>query len=500
MKVLINDNYDLAVQIAKKVEEAGGTAYFVGGYVRDKLLGIPNKDIDIEIHNIAPYILEDVLSEFGNIEARTVGNNFGIYNIKGYDLDISLPRKEKATGKGHKDFEIVVDPFLSLEESAKRRDFTINALMEDILTGEIKDYFGGLDDLNKGIIRHIDDKTFIEDSLRVLRACQFAARFNFTIAPETINLCKTMDLSALSKERVAGELTKALIKGETPSIFFDSLYEMEQTDWFKEVYALKGIKQDSEYHPEGDAYNHTMYVLDQASDLFPTGIGNPDRYLPFMLSALCHDFGKVNTTEINNKGRICAINHEITGIPIANDFLNRIYNNKGFTKYVDNMVEYHMKAHSCFNNRSRTRTTNLMFDKLLYPKDFILLVYADSTGHDLDNLDNRQFNMFLNKAMTESGFLTDRYLDYGKRISEPHITADDLIELGLKPLPLFSTILDKAWNMHLKGIKKENVLKQITGELDGEDKMQLCKAVKQSDLQTKHLTVTKNKNIYNKEL
>lgn len=415
-------------------------------------------------------------------------------------MDISLPRKEKATGKGHKDFEIVVDPFLSLEESAKRRDFTINALMEDILTGEIKDYFGGLDDLNKGIIRHIDDKTFIEDSLRVLRACQFAARFNFTIAPETINLCKTMDLSALSKERVAGELTKALIKGETPSIFFDSLYEMEQTDWFKEVYALKGIKQDSEYHPEGDAYNHTMYVLDQASDLFPTGIGNPDRYLPFMLSALCHDFGKVNTTEINNKGRICAINHEITGIPIANDFLNRIYNNKGFTKYVDNMIEYHMKAHSCFNNRSRTRTTNLMFDRLLYPKDFILLVYADSTGHDLNNLDNKQFNMFLGKAMTESGFLTDRYLDYGKRISEPHITADDLIELGLKPSPLFSTILDKAWNMHLKGIKKENVLKQITGELDGEDKMQLCKAVKQSDLQTKHLTVTKNKNIYNKEL
>ena len=494
------NNYVLAVQIAKKVEEAGGTAYFVGGYVRDKLLGIPNKDIDIEIHNIAPYILEDVLSEFGNIEARTVGNNFGIYNIKGYDLDISLPRKEKATGKGHKDFEIVVDPFLSLEESAKRRDFTINALMEDILTGEIKDYFGGLDDLNKGIIRHIDDKTFIEDSLRVLRACQFAARFNFTIAPETINLCKTMDLSALSKERVAGELTKALIKGETPSIFFDSLYEMEQTDWFKEVYALKGIKQDSEYHPEGDAYNHTMYVLDQASDLFPTGIGNSDRYLPFMLSALCHDFGKVNTTEINNKGRICAINHEITGIPIANDFLNRIYNNKGFTKYVDNMIEYHMKAHSCFNNRSRTRTTNLMFDRLLYPKDFILLVYADSTGHDLNNLDNKQFNMFLGKAMMESGFLTDRYFDYGRRISEPHITADDLIELGLKPSPLFSTILDKAWNMHLKGIKKENVLKQITGELDGEDKMQLCKAVKQSDLQTKHLTVTKNKNIYNKEL
>lgn len=475
------DNKNIAEIIAKKVNNIGGTAYFVGGYVRDKLLGIPNKDIDIEIHNIAPYILEDVLSEFGNIEARTVGNNFGIYNIKGYDLDISLPRKEKDTGKGHKDFEIVVDPFLSLEESAKRRDFTINALMEDILTGEIKDYFGGLDDLHNGIIRHINDKTFIEDPLRVLRACQFAARFNFKIASETINLCKTMDLSTLPKERIAGELTKALLKAEKPSVFFDSLYECKQTEWFKEVYALKGIKQDSEYHPEGDVYNHTMSVLDQAGELFPTGIDNPDRYLPFLLSALCHDFGKVNTTKMNSKGRLCALNHEITGIPIANDFLNRIYNNKGFIKYVDNMIEYHMKAHSCFNNRSRAKTTNLMFDKLLYPKDFILLVYADSTGHDLDNLDNKQFNAFLGKAMIESGFLIDRYLDYKKKISEPHIMADDLIELGLKPSPIFREILDKSWNMHLKGVEKDYVLKQVANTLKEKDKEILLTALKNKE-------------------
>ena len=326
-------------------------------------------------------------------------------------------------------------------------------------------------------MRHVDSSTFREDSLRVLRACQFAARFNFKIASETINLCKTMDLSTLPKERIAGELSKALLKAKKPSVFFNSLYECEQTKWFKEVYALKGIKQNSKYHPEGDVYMHTMSVLDQAGELFPTGIDNPDRYLPFMLSALCHDFGKVNTTEINSKGRLCALNHEITGIPIANDFLGRIYNNKGFIKYVNNMIKYHMKAHSCFNNRSRTRTTNLMFDKLLYPKDFILLVYADSTGHDLDNLDNKQFNMFLGKAMMESGFLTDRYLDYGKRISEPHITADDLIELGLKPSPLFKTILDKAWDMHLKGIEKEHVLKQMVNMLTEDDKVELLSAL-----------------------
>lgn len=469
------DNYSMAIQIAKKVKEVGGIAYFVGGYVRDSILDIPNKDIDIEIHGIKPEILKNILSELGDIQ--TIGNAFGIYNLKGYDLDIALPRKERCIGTGHKDFEVYVDPYIGTHAAARRRDFTINALMKNILTGEIVDEFNGLNDLKNHIIRHVDSSTFREDSLRVLRACQFAARFNFKIASETINLCKTMDLSTLPKERIAGELSKALLKAKKPSVFFDSLYECEQTKWFKEVYALKGIKQDSKYHPEGDVYMHTMSVLDQAGELFPTGIDNPDRYLPFMLSALCHDFGKVNTTEINSKGRLCALNHEITGIPIANDFLGRIYNNKGFIKYVDNMIKYHMKAHSCFNNRSKTKTTNLMFDKLLYPKDFILLVYADSTGHDLDSLDNRQFNMFLEKAMTEIGFLTDRYLDYGKRISEPHITADDLIDLGLKPSPLFKIILDKAWNMHLKGVKKEHVLKQMVNMLTEDDKAALLSAL-----------------------
>lgn len=465
------DNYSMAIQIAKKVKEVGGIAYFVGGYVRDSILDIPNKDIDIEIHGIKPEILKNILSELGDIQ--TIGNAFGIYNLKGYDLDIALPRKERCIGTGHKDFEVYVDPYIGTHAAARRRDFTINALMKNILTGEIVDEFNGLNDLKNHIIRHVDSSTFREDSLRVLRACQFAARFNFKIASETINLCKTMDLSTLPKERIAGELSKALLKAKKPSVFFNSLYECKQTKWFKEVYALKGIKQDSEYHPEGDVYMHTMSVLDQAGELFPTGIDNPDRYLPFILSALCHDFGKVNTTEINSKGRLCALNHEITGIPIANDFLGRIYNNKGFIKYVDNMIKYHMKAHSCFNNRSKTKTTNLMFDKLLYPKDFILLVYADSTGHDLDNLDNRQFNMFLEKAMTESGFLTDRYLDYGKRISESHITAEDLINIGLKPSPLFKIILDKAWNMHLKGVKKEHVLKQMVNMLTEDDKAAL---------------------------
>jgi len=475
--------YDnLAIKIAVEVNKVGGSSFYVGGYVRDDILGIPNKDIDIEIHNIEPNVLENILKQFGNIEKRTVGNNFGIYNINRFNLDISLPRKEMAIGKGHKDFDIIVDPYLSLKESAKRRDFTTNALMKNILTGEIIDYYGGLDDLKKGIIRHIDDNTFAEDPLRVLRACQFAARFDFDIATETIELCKNMDISTLPKERVAGELTKALIKGNKPSIFFNSLYEMKQTEWFKEVFDLKDVKQDTVYHPEGDVYEHTMSVIDEASTLFPTGIDNPDRYLPFMLSALCHDFGKLNTTKINNKGRICAINHEKTGIPLANDFLDRIYNNKGFTRYVDNMIEFHMKAHSCFNNKAKIKSTNLLFDKLLYPTDFIHLAYADSIGHNIQKLDNKQFNMFLGKAMRENEFLINRYFNYKDRKSQPHITANNLIELGLKPSPLYKEILNKSWNLHLKGVNKENVLKQVADTLNGQDKRVLLDLINQKEL------------------
>ena len=468
------DNYSMAVKIAKEVKEVGGIAYFVGGYVRDSILDIPNKDIDIEIHGIKPEILKNILSELGDIQ--TIGNAFGIYNLKGYDLDIALPRKERCIGTGHKDFEVYVDPYIGTHAAARRRDFTINALMKNILTGEIVDEFNGLNDLKNHIIRHVDSSTFREDSLRVLRACQFAARFDFKIAPETIELCKTMNLSTLPKERIAGELSKALLKADKPSAFFDSLYECEQTEWFKEVYALKGIKQNSEYHPEGDAYNHTMYVLDEAAD-FKYMLEGINHAVPFMLSALCHDFGKAESTIVRDDGKVQSIGHEKTGVVLAMQFLDRIYNNKEYTKYVCNMVELHMKPHMCFYNKSKVKTTNLMFDKSVAPDDLIHLTWCDSIGHDMLKLDNNTFNKFLNKTWEENDYLINRLIEYKDRIKQPHITAADLIELGLKPSPLFKIILDKAWNMHLKGVKKEHVLKQMVNMLTEDDKAVLLSAL-----------------------
>jgi tRNA nucleotidyltransferase (CCA-adding enzyme) len=187
------EDLTMAQKIAKAVDEEGGKTFFVGGFVRDSLLGKENKDIDIEVHGVTPEQLRSILETLG--EVTTMGASFGILGLKGYDLDIAQPRKESANGKGgHKDFEVLVDPFIGTLEAARRRDFTINALMQDVLTGEIVDHFGGLDDLEKGIIRHVDASTFVEDPLRVLRAAQFAARFGFQVAPETIELARTMTL------------------------------------------------------------------------------------------------------------------------------------------------------------------------------------------------------------------------------------------------------------------------------------------------------------------
>ena len=282
---------EMAKKVAELVCQAGGRAYYVGGFVRDALLNIHNKDIDIEVHGISHEDLEKILDSLG--ERITIGESFGVFNLKGYSLDIAMPRKEEARGQGHRDFAIFVNPFIGTEAAARRRDFTVNSLMQDVLTGEIIDHFGGLEDLNKGILCHVNDASFPEDPLRVLRGAQFAARFRLKVAEETLQLCRSMDLTHLPGERIEGELKKALLKAERPSLFFEILRQMEQLDvWFPELKALIGVGQHAVYHAEGDVWNHTMMVLDEAAKLRHRA----DNPYWFMLSALVHDFGKAVAT------------------------------------------------------------------------------------------------------------------------------------------------------------------------------------------------------------
>lgn len=243
------------ILLASKVKEKGGRAFYVGGYVRDLLLNIPNKDIDIEVHGIAEKDLVAILNEIGEVDYY--GRSFGIYALRHEDIEVALPRSEKVLGTGHRDFEISVDPDMGYKNAALRRDFTINALMMDVLSHEILDYFNGSYDLNKGIIRHVNDVSFVEDPLRVYRAAQFASRFGFKIDERTVELCKGIDTFVLSRERIEEELKKALLKAERAEIFFECLKEMNQKDvWFKGVnnlsclmkYESNRINADNKYY------------------------------------------------------------------------------------------------------------------------------------------------------------------------------------------------------------------------------------------------------------
>lgn len=425
------------------VSQKGGRAFYVGGFVRDKILGIENKDMDIEVHGIEPEVLREILSEVG--EPMSYGSSFGVYSLKGYDIDIAMPRKEHATGKGHRDFEVFVDPFIGTAEAARRRDFTMNAVMEDVLTGELVDPFGGKQDLEKGIIRHIDSDTFVEDPLRVLRGAQFASRFGFNIADDTSDLFRSMDLSALSMERVEDELKKALLKGKEPSVFFEVLRSADGLDvWFPEVKALIGIEQDPKFHPEGDVWTHTMEVLDRAAR-YRYKTKNP---YAFMLLALTHDFGKAVTTEVVN-GRIHAYDHETEGLPAIETFLRRITNESEVISYVLNMVPLHMKPNVVAASKSAVKVTNRMFDRAAAPEDLIYFAMSDKPVMSGDN-----------PFTGDPEFLFERYELYGEIMSRPYVTGNDLIEKGLEPGEYFSDVLAYAHKLRLAGTEKESALKQ----------------------------------------
>lgn len=436
---------DIAYQIAEKAAERGGTAYFVGGCVRDMIMGKENKDVDIEIHNIIPSELEGVLDELGTrIET---GKSFGVYSLKGHNVDIAMPRREKTTGRGHRDFRIDVDPFIGVKEAAKRRDFTINSIMRNVLTGEITDNYGGMDDIKNGVIRHVDDNSFPEDPLRVLRAAQFSARFGFEVAPETAELCRNIDITSLSAERVMGELEKALMQSEKPSVFFEVLRETNQLGyWFFELEKLIGVPQNENYHKEGDVWTHTMMVLDEAAKMRES-VSSP---LYFMIAALVHDLGKPEATEIKD-GVAHAYMHEKKGLTAVKSFLGRITNERALIKYAFNMTELHMKPNVVAGAGSSVKATNRMFDESVSPLDLIALSQCDGRGK-LPRDDK--------KLAENLDFLMDRYGIFMEYMSRPYVMGRDLIDAGLEPGRCFSDALSYAHKLRLAGVEKSSAIKQ----------------------------------------
>lgn len=435
-----------AEEIAERVHALGGSAYYVGGYVRDRLLGRDSKDIDIEIHGITEDALIELLSDMG--ETASFGRSFGIHTLRGTGIDIALPRTERSTGQGHRQFDVSVDPFIGTEAASSRRDFTINALMQDVLTGEILDYHGGREDLEKGIIRHISDASFADDPLRVLRAASFASRLGFAIAEETASLCRSIDISQLSSERIEEELAKALLGSDSPSVFFEELRRMDQLSfWFPELEALIDLPQDPLYHPEGDVWVHTMEVIDRAA-IFREKTKEP---LSFMLLCLCHDFGKAVTTEFI-KGRYHAYQHEVKGIPVIESFLRRIVKEKSIRRYVTGMVPLHMRPNVAAFSKPSVKSTNRLFYEAASPGDLVYFAICDKPV--LAGEEN---------FTGDSDFLWERLSVFEATMAKPHITGQDLIEAGISPGEELGRLLDYALKLRLAGIDKDQALKQVMG-------------------------------------
>ncbi len=321
--------------IARRVRAAGGRALIVGGTVRDRLLGQANKDLDIEVYGLAPPTLQALLADFGKV--IEVGRAFGVFRVKHYDIDFSLPRSDSKVGRGHRGFDVAPDPWLPFAQAARRRDVTVNAMAIDPLSGELLDAHGGQQDLRARRLRATDEATFAEDALRALRVAQFAARLEFSVDASLMALCAGMDLAELSAERIAEECDKFLLRAARPSLALQFLQDTKLLRFFPELAALVGVPQEPEWHPEGDVWVHTLMVVDCAA---ADRRQDADDHA-LMLAALCHDLGKAVTT-VEQRGRIRSPGHDVAGVALSEKFLHRLKYGQALQRRVAALVRYHL--------------------------------------------------------------------------------------------------------------------------------------------------------------
>jgi tRNA nucleotidyltransferase (CCA-adding enzyme) len=432
---------EIATAIAREARQAGGRAVFVGGWVRDRLLGIPSKDVDVEVFGIPADRLRNILQRFGPV--NTVGESFTVYKVA--DIDVSLPRRDSKVAEGHGGFEVTGDPTMTIAEAARRRDFTVNAIAWDPLTEEYLDpYDGRTDLLERRLLRAVDPRTFAEDSLRVLRGVQFAARFGLRMEPATGELCRAIRLDDLPAERVWGEFEKLLLQAPQPSVGFELALELTVIDQlFPELRSLVGCPQEPDWHPEGDVWVHTLMVIDQARTRIDD-LGKPQQ-VTVMLGAVCHDLGKPATTAIID-GRIRSMEHEQQGVEPTLSMLNRfnVHTIAGYDvrSQVVGIVANHLVPNAF--HKSKTPVGDGAFRRLAQKVDLELLVrvaLSDCLGRT-GTFDCTGILWFLERA---------RALGVEHAAPEPIVKGRHLIDLGVPPGPGMGKLLKDVYERQLDG-------------------------------------------------
>jgi tRNA nucleotidyltransferase (CCA-adding enzyme) len=429
-----------AIAIARAVRDESGRALVAGGWVRDRLLGLPSSDVDLEVYGVPADRLRSLLETIGRVDA--VGEAFTVYKVAG--IDVALPRRESKVSRGHRGFEVTGDPHMSIEDACRRRDFTINAILYDPLSEQYFDPFGGRRDLDNRVLRMVDERTFPDDSLRVLRGLQFAARFGLTMDDTTKRVCHGIALDDLPSERVFGEVEKLLLLAARPSIGFALGLELGVVSALvPEMAALVGCPQEPEWHPEGDVWIHTLMVIDETR----AAIDDLDRgrRLTMMLGAVCHDFGKPLTTAMID-GRIRSPGHEPEGVAPTLAWLDRLnlHTIDGFDvrHHVVGLVAYHLAPGMW--HKSASPVGDGAFRRLSQKVDLELLARfarADCRGRT-GEFDCSAMDWFLERA---------RALGVEHRPPAPILLGRHLLAMGLEPGPKVGRILKAVYERQLDG-------------------------------------------------
>ena len=406
--------------IANKIKEKGGSLYLVGGALRDEFLGKITHDKDYCVTGITAEKFQEMFPE-----AHVRGKAFAVFDLDGQEF--AMARIESKQGIGHKQFEIKTDLQITIEQDLARRDITINSIAQNVLTKEIIDPFKGLEDLKNKIIR-ATTQHFKEDPLRVYRVARFAAQLGFDVEKETIKQMNELkdELNSLSSERVFTELSKAL-NTEKPSIFFNVLREADVLDiHFKKIKDLIGAEQPPKYHPEGDAYNHTMLVLDMAAEL--TEHLQEQRRLEIRFSALVHDLGKGVTPKEEYPHHY---GHENSGAELVENFANKIKAPNNWIKCGKTACREHMRGGIFYKMKPSTKVEFIeRVDKSLLGLDGLqIVVICDKTsGGRPSNKDDISFQYIGKKCLNEINgeYIQNKYglkpgIEFGNKLHEERI-------------------------------------------------------------------------------
>ncbi len=472
--------FQKVIEITKKVKELGGNALLVGGSVRDELLGSPVTDFDLEVYGIEPDVLRNCIARFGDI--KEAGKAFGVIKLRvgDTDIDISLPRKDSKTGDGHKDFSIDANPHMSIEEAARRRDFTMNSLAKDPQTGEIYDYFGGIHDIQKRILRVTDYERFQDDPLRVLRAIQFIGRMGLAVDDKSASLIRDMrkQLRHLPKKRFREEWIKLFLKSRKPSLGlqaameFGIFHELHEN----EIVPLRITPQEPQWHPEGDVWIHTLMVTDEAVKIVERENLKGNDALIVLLGAFCHDLGKPPTTEVV-EGKIRSLGHEEAGVAPSIKFLSDIGIEASLREPIIKTVADHLKPSVLWQEehvagRKVSDNTIRKLAERIYPATIEQLLYvaeADHLGRGqfIDPREPEKYLIAPEYPTREWLLERARKLNIAKSKPAPILMGRDLLALGFLSGPHIGEMIRLADTLRdEKEYTREQILSLIFGHKD----------------------------------